>query len=221
MTTFGVISEGPTDQEVLRNLLYGLFDCEKDDITELQPLRDATSGEAGQGDWYHVLEYCGSSRFRQAFGSVHYIIVQIDTDCSEEKHYEVPHREGERELTPDELVDRVSDALIARIGDEFYQKHRERILFAISVHSIECWLLPLYYLNAPAKSGKTTGCLPTLNQALSKKFSFEINAKRLDYYRKASDDFADRRKFEKAYPLNPSLKRFVEELKSRHIKMDE
>jgi hypothetical protein len=47
------------------------------------------------------------------------------------------------------------------IGEDIYQAHGERFLFAIAVHSIECWLLPL--LNVQ-KAGKVAGCFDAVQQ---------------------------------------------------------
>ena len=47
------------------------------------------------------------------------------------------------------------------------EKYQGRILFAICMNEIECWLLPLYYTNN--NRCKTQNCVYTLNQALGKK----------------------------------------------------
>lgn len=92
--TIGIIGEGPADYTIIQMILAGYFGDPDIDPNPLQPLRDA-SGTFEAGGWHQVLEYCGSEKFRSAFMSNDYIIVQIDTDISE-RHptYQVPHRDA-------------------------------------------------------------------------------------------------------------------------------
>lgn len=64
MTTFGLITEGITDQEVITNILFGYYDNPDLDITELQPLKDETDSKksANFGGWGNLLEYCKSKK---------------------------------------------------------------------------------------------------------------------------------------------------------------
>ena len=75
MKTFSLITEGVTDQKVLKNILIGYFDDrEEDDIrfTYAQPLLDETdlanSRQASGGGWGMVLAYCASEEFRVGDG---------------------------------------------------------------------------------------------------------------------------------------------------------
>ena len=69
MATFGLITEGKTDQIVIDNILAGYFNSRDIDINELQPLRDETDKNRSEtfGGWYRVFEYCRSIRFKEAF----------------------------------------------------------------------------------------------------------------------------------------------------------
>jgi hypothetical protein len=51
------------------------------------------------------------------------------------------HDEG-RALSVPELVARVIERLRRHIDPAFYAANRDRILFAVAVREIECWLLP-------------------------------------------------------------------------------
>ena len=51
---FGIISEGPTDQLVLENILFGFFEDKNLPVTPLQP----KPGESG--NWDKVFKYCAS-----------------------------------------------------------------------------------------------------------------------------------------------------------------
>jgi hypothetical protein len=98
------------------------------------------------------------------------------------------------------------------IERDFYENHNQKIIFAISVDAIECWLLPIYYQNLPAKASKTTGCLKALNTELSKEEGFTIHEKTPRYYRIASKKYLKHKESKKLYALNPSLRIFVEDI---------
>ena len=224
MTTFGLITEGITDQFVIENILIGYFDKDEDNIefNELQPLRDEVDENRAKnyGGWCKVLEYCESDEFKEALRFHNYIIVQIDTDVSDKPDgYGIPHYENGKELSPKQLIEKVMEKLTSLIGKSLYEKYQNKIIFAISVHSTECWLLPLYYTDN--KKSKVTNCLRTLNQALQKKENFTIDAKNPEYYENISKKYLKNKVLMKHYKENPSLKIFIEEIKKRNIVIDE
>ena len=149
---------------------------------------------------------------------IDYIIIQIDTDVSE--LYNIPKLDENGEFTPQELIEKVIEKFRAVIGDDFYSKYQQKIIFAISVLSLECWLLPLYYTDKKKKS-KFKGCLRDLNLQLAKKHKFTIDAKAKnpEYYRVISEQYRKPKVLMKHYAENPSLKIFIEEIKSRDIKI--
>lgn len=220
MTSFGLITEGPTDQIVIENILSGYFDNPDIDFRPFLPLRDETDKNRieNYGGWTRVFEYCGSSKFQEAFQFVDYIIVQIDTDTSEEKGYDIPKIEDGKELSIEEIIEKVCEKLRNLIGAEFYDEFSEKIIFAISVHCLECWLLPLYYTDK--KKAKYKNCLDTLNQALRKE-GFTIDAKTAEYYDSISRKYLKHKTLMSKYKNNPSLKIFVEEVEKRDIVLDE
>jgi len=220
MVTFGLITEGITDQIVIYNILAGYFDTHIS-VRFLQPLIDETDVNKAEnyGGWSQVIEYCQSVEFKEAFQSNEYIIIQIDTDVSQDWNapYTVSHRDENGPLTPEKLIEKVIEMLVGLIGEDFYQQYRERIIFAISVHSIECWLLPLYYSNN--NKAKITGCLESLNREIVKKHKFTIdaNAKNPKYYRQISRPYIKHKILMEKYRDNPSLKKFIELLESKNI----
>lgn len=222
MTDIALISEGPSDQVVIENIVCGYFDDIDVSINPLQPLMDETAKSRfkSPGGWYQVFEYCKSDKFLQAFKFNDYVIIQIDTDVSEEIHYDIPKIENGIELTPSELINKVIDKFISIIGSE-YENYKEKIIFAISVHSIECWLLPLYFESDKAKRSKTANCLNTLNDSLSKKHGFTIDqqSKGIKYYQKISKDYSKNKILMKMKDYNPSLSIFIDEL-NRKIKIN-
>jgi hypothetical protein len=222
MVTFGLITEGITDQIVIENILVGYFDNPDILVRHLLPIRDITSSHSAENhsDWYQVFEYCKSENFKGALQYNDYIIVQIDTDVSDEIGFDVPKKEAGRGLSAEELIERVVNKFKLLIGEEFYEDYKQRIIFAISVDAIECWLLPLYYTNNKAR--KITGCLRTLNQELSSKEEFTIdpNHKNPEYYEYISRRYCRKRTLMDLYKKNPSLKVFIEEIISRKIALD-
>lgn len=166
MVRFGIIAEGVTDQIVLEAILAG---TSKTTTSTRRPSNHPppsphppSATRAGA----LVLKHFETRRFADALdsGLVDYIVVQIDTDVSEQKGYDVSWREAGRELTVTELIERVIARLRRAAGEAVFDKHRERLIFAVSVHAIECWLLPLLCSNNKRK--KTTGCLEAANKAL-------------------------------------------------------
>ena len=221
MPSFALVTEGITDQIVIGNILAGFFDDPNIDINPLQPLRDETDRNrtANSGNWHKVLEYCSSEEFRGAFQFNDYVIVQIDTDVAVD--YGVSNRDEKgSELSAENMIERVREKLIAQIDAEFYINYASRILFAVSVQSIECWLLPLYFTDI--RKGKTVNCLTTLNQGLKTKKPYSIDPKNKNprYYEDISAGYTKHRRLMSLHTSNPSLTAFVQELERTITKID-
>ncbi|MBD0340050.1 MAG: phage tail protein, partial [Microcoleus sp. Co-bin12] len=167
----------------------------------------------GYGSWSQVFAYCSLRDFQESFQFNDYIIIQIDTDVSQD--YGIPQQDENGEFTPQELIVKVIEKFKQEIGEDFYSKCQQRIIWAISVHSIECWLLPLYYKDN--KKSKFKNCLETLNKELVKKHDFTIDAKKPEYYRKISKQYSKHRDLMDCYQHNPSLKSFVVDIESKKI----
>jgi hypothetical protein len=216
MKTFGLISEGITDQAVISNILIGYFNNKDIPITSLQPILDETdkSRNSSFGGWGNLINYLKSDQLKQSFQFVDFLIIQIDTDICED--YGISKSDKGKVLSVDELIERVEFYLISEIG-QFYSKISERIIFAVSVHMIECWLLPLYYDDN--KKLKTSGCLNTLNQALNKRINYTIDPDKKDYgvYKEISKPYARNRVINNLSVHNPSLHIFCDKLRSKKI----
>ena len=218
MISFGLITEGLTDQIVIENILAGYFNSPDLDIRQLQPERDKDNeNKSKYGGWTLVFNYCKSRNFQEALQFIDYIIIQIDTDVSED--YNIPKQNENGEFSPQQLIKKVIEKFRGASGDDFYSKYQQKIIFAISVHSIECWLFPLYYTDN--KKDKVKNCLKTLNRELPKKHNFtsDANAKNPEYYREISEQYRNSKVLMKHYAENPSLKFFIEQIQSRDIKI--
>jgi hypothetical protein len=167
MLRFGIVAEGITDQAVLRNILIGTFagEGEEPDVRPIKPPPRAVQKDSPDppGGWGLVFKFFREGEHHRALQDVDYLVIHIDTDVSEQTGYDVPWREAGRELTVDELAARVAAKIEGLIGSDFLAAHGHRFLFAIAVHSIECWLLPLLYDDNRAT--KISGCLAAANEA--------------------------------------------------------
>jgi hypothetical protein len=202
--TFAGIAEGITDQKVINNILVGYFNDRDINVNWLQPAKIGKS--EGHGE---VTNYCRSRKFKAVFDLNEYVIVHIDTDISPKLG--ISHQdENGQPISPDLLIERVIAKFREDIGEDIYNQFANNIIFAIAVHSIECWLLPLHCKEAKSE---TVGCLSTL----SKVFPEMKREKDYKHYQKISMDYSNNEFLLKLYPENPSLKNFIEELEKRKI----
>jgi hypothetical protein len=116
-------------------------------------------------------------------------------------------------LTPEQLIEKVIDKFRSDIGEDFYDQNASRIIFAIAVHSIECWLLPLCL---PEKKAEIDDCMNILKRDLT-----NFQPKDHKYYQEISMEYANKSSLLKLYPENPSLKIFIEQLASKNIEISE
>ena len=214
---FGLIAEGPSDHSVLKNILIGLLGKDIfDEITELQPNFGESNDDSLKrfGGWYKVFQYCRTDDFKKAFVDVQYVVIQIDTDVSEHLHYDIKQTDNLGvKLLPEILIEKIREKFILIIaetfGISFLETIKDRIIFAISVDEIECWLLPIYYNDKVRQA--IHNCDYRLHQKAGK---FEKNA---DDYDKISKEYRKSKIIQKAYPENPSLKIFVESVLAKNI----
>lgn len=224
MVRFGLIGEGITDQIVLENILGGYFNTADIVVDPLQPARDATDENkmTTGGNWHQVMTYCQSENFRQALemnGEDYYVIIQIDTDVfwtgDVQFPYAVTTRTEEGEVGSEELLFEVILKLIELMGEATYIQYQKQIIFAVSVNSLECWLLPLYV--DKKKSQKEKNCLATLNVGLKKKEGFTIHSKDPDYYRKCSKPYRKNKTLLQSHSFNLSFDCFIQQLQESNI----
>ncbi len=207
MDKFAGITEGITDQKVISNILIGYFNDRNITINWLQPPKIGKSGGYGE-----VFKYCRSRRFRKAFDDHEYVIIHIDSDIS--PRFNVFHQdENSKLLTPEQLTKKVIDKFRSDIGEDFYDQNASRIIFAIAVHSIECWLLPLCTQD---RKSEINNCLSILKQE-----SPDFQEKDHKYYQHISMEYANQSSLLKLYTENSSLKIFIEQLASKNIEITE
>lgn len=222
MPSFAIIAEGVTDQAVLENIVLGHFDSEEDEpvVTYVQPPRDARpkAGSPAPGGWTLVFRSLQLGDHRKALQLNDYVIIHLDTDVSEEKGYDVSRRDAAGQpLTPEALIAQVRLRLVQAMGPELCEQYGRRIVLAIAVDSIECWLLPLLYDDEAAKKAKTTGCLEAADRKLrrlNRPPLCNAGSKSLASYERVSRDYAKYRELMKHRGENPSLDVFVRNLEA-------
>lgn len=224
--TIGVISEGNTDHLVIRTIIDTLINHEQEDkalITKLCPMADEPSG------YPKVLSYVQGDTFKDNFNAKdYYAVIHLDSDAKLDWAGEFKGREdvleilkqipsisgGEKDKAP-VIVAEIEKFIRHIIGPEFYDKHKERIILAIAVSEMECWVLPFHAVTKSDKE-KVVNCLNTLNKLLSPKgYTISPNTKAasdLKYYRKAIEDMTKRKTLLDKCHHNESLKMFVEML---------
>lgn len=208
--TFAGIVEGTNDKRVITNILAGYFNNPDIKPTWLQPRDPIANTKESPAGQTRVIKYCQSRQFKTAFQENEYVIIHIDTDISLERQLNIPHYDKNGELlTPEQLIAKVVNKFRELIGEDFYDQYTDKIIFAIAVHSIECWLMPLCL---PDKNGETNECLNILKRDLP-----DFKEKDPRYYQNISMEYTNQSSLLKLYTENPSLKIFIEELEKREI----
>jgi hypothetical protein len=143
MIKFGIVGEGVTDQITIKNILCGFFENpDLDDEIDYLPSNK-------KGGWRAILKYLTLEDFRNDILNTQFVILQIDTDISKRpedaEEFGVFYKdEYGNELVIEELIAKITAKLVNNINTGelgFYEQYANKIIFAISVHSTECWLV--------------------------------------------------------------------------------
>ena len=209
---------------MIRNVLLGLFeDKDRDDepmIVFEQPRLDETArkGAHPPAGWTLVLKYFEQGLYKQALQTNAYLVVHIDTDVSDEYGVAKPAAGKEADMLP-----AVVDVIRSRVDPDIWASHGERFIFAVAIHSIECWLLPPLFDGQKAKQGKVTGCFDAADKVLQERRLGSLRrtdgpeGKNPDGYADASKAYRKRRELMRHKDLNVSLAAFVAEVERRAI----
>lgn len=214
MPTFAIIAEGHTDQLVIEAMLMSALGIDRDLIQFVQPDERETQvrGVASPGGWTLVLAYLRERRHLAALQLNDYVVLHIDADVCEEPGFDVPRRAEGVALDADQLAEAIQARLIQEMG-ETYGAVRERVVFAIAVDSVECWLLPALFPDRLALRAKTTGCLESANDELRRQGASALSrgdSKVPRAYQDACRPYRKRRDLLALKDHNPSLRRFVD-----------
>lgn len=168
--TFALITEGALEHGIIKHIITKYFKNElvETEINQIQP-RLINGKQDNAGSWNEVLKYCERQNDLKAiFVENDYLIIQLGTDQSQQHPFNISHTKRDNSNKSDiELHADIVDKLKNLISPEILNKHGNKILFAICIRTIECWLLPIYYPNNHKSA--TTTCLDKLNTELRKK----------------------------------------------------
>jgi len=224
MKKFGIISEGVTDQITIENILCGHFKNEdlKGEVEYVKPSFNKSTRKQNEfGNWIEVLNFLKTKKFRDDCINYGSIIIQIDSDDSNKIGFDVSHYDQKnQELTPEELIENITNKLISIINNgenNFYQHYSERIIFAICVRSLECWLYAFYDQKQHKKSKskpKTKECFDALRRLpnLPKCENSKTVEKNYDCYNILSQPFLKLKNIDIVAQKDPSFRVFIQAL---------
>lgn len=222
MKGFGLACEGITDQITIENILFGIFDeIDEDEIAYMQPMHDATD-ESGLGGWTRLLDYLGSNRFKQDLGAVHYLIIQVDTDVASDVGFDVSLvDENNKPLSTELTVDKVIQRLTQQINknEDLYDKVKDRVIFAISVASLECWLYN-FYVKDNKKVNTTINCFDKFLRELAKDKKQPRLEKTKDIYDDLSEPLMREKHINQLIGRDISFSIFIDKLREKEFPVE-
>ncbi|WP_172378368.1 hypothetical protein [Vibrio sp. Vb339] len=221
----GIAAEGKTDQHTIENILVGYFNSKgyklsTDEVYQAQPSGDATDLDNvnGYGSWTNLLDYLQNEKIKEDVAAYDFLILQVDTDVCDEKTFNVPITEGGVDKPVSDLVDDVIERLILEMNSsspDFYENNKDKLIFAISVHSIECWIYKHFESNTK-KSGvaKTKSCEAALRTVINQNHRKMVRylSKTKNNYLELTKDFRKHRSLEGVLRKDISFKIFYENL---------
>jgi hypothetical protein len=225
MNDFALVTEGITDHAILKNVLRGFYKEQRTpEITQEWPDPQAAKHVGG---WTLVLQYLREGRYRQAFQTNSYVVVQVDTDVAADKNFDVPKQNEHGPLSPEQMVAAVIERLKQEIDPVDLKFYGDRFIFAVGVEQLECWLLPLWFTDNRAEqiancSKRMFECQPLYDELKKKKWDkLRVGG---DHKSAPSYDLASREYRNKAALMekgmrNPSLAVFLQDLVRRNINL--
>lgn len=219
MKTFALLTEGVSDQRVLKSVLIGFMQqFEDEDEPEILPVfpPPAPPGGTSQGGWTLLLAQLEAGGHLQALQTNDYVVVHIDTDVANDPGFDVPTAN----LSAQDIRAAVIARLEQKMGPAAAAACAGRILYAIAVHSIECWLLPIVFSDGgeQAQAKRLIDCQKLVNERLNERdeplLSGTTNWKDKEprRYEELSKPYKKWKALKVAAPKNPSLKLFVDDL---------
>ncbi|MDL5596454.1 hypothetical protein QS468_27310 [Bacillus subtilis] len=215
MMSFALVTEGDTDQAVLEEIIQTIYLEKTGDEVEIrvvQPLYDETTMSRSEvfGGWEMLLDFCSNSeRILEALSTNDYLVIQIDTDICEHERIKIPLTSNSAPKSSMQLIDEMRAFLESSIPLEVYNTYRENIIFAIAVHSTECWLLPLH-ANREGDKSQIVNCENRLYRALATQSRKYIKDAR--NYSEYAKGFRKIKNINMAKTHNESLRLFVDSL---------
>ena len=214
---FALITEGVSEHRIIKHILEKYFKESNVFFRQIQPQINNEKQKSG-GGWSEVLKYCKrDDDLKEIFNTNDYLIIQIDTDQSQTKPFNISHTKPDNTLKlVEELYFDVVEKLMRLISPEIIKAYGNNIFFAICINTIECWLLPIYYINNHKSDINT--CLPTLNKELRKKNIHVIpvanknNSNSIRSYEAILRNWRKKQDIVNSAQYNSSFKKFIESI---------
>ncbi len=215
--TFALVAEGISEHNIIIHIVERYFRDQSIFINTKQPDIEAGKQESG-GGWDRVLKYCESEDLFDAVSENDYVIIQIDTDELQNSPLNINYLgKGGKIKSNIELYEDVLLKLQSLIKPEIFEAYKTKLIFAICIHTIECWFLPLFYSNNHKTD--TKGCLTKLNFELRRLNLDTIsttgdknNHQSKSAYKEAMSGWKRKSDIVKSSKHNVGFKKFVESL---------
>ena len=123
MVSIALITEGVTDQLIIKPIIESYYKDIDFRFKPIRPLVDETDMQTSFGNWYNVICACKEESFTEIFSYNDFIVVQIDADVSQEPHFDVPHIEAGQQIENKRLCENIITKLISLIPDEVWKKY--------------------------------------------------------------------------------------------------
>lgn len=212
-----LITEGVSEYTIVEHILFGYIGNDDLIINQIQP-KVVNQKQVTVGGWAEVIAYCQRPEIHDILIENDFLIVQIDSDQSQTPPFSVNHIDNQSEQKkPDQLLRDIIERLQSLFIHEIYQKFQSRIIFAICIHTIECWLLPVV-LNDHHRSS-TTNCVNRLNRELNKRDMNKIprkgNPLRISRFKEVLQLMRRKRDIENAAQFNPGFSFFIKTVREQ------
>lgn len=217
MTRIALATEGKSEHWIVKHLVQNYFKGKEIFFRQVQP-QIFNDTQESVGGWLEILKFCErTDDIKSALIESDYLIIQIDTDESQNPNFGVTHtKQGSVLKTSEELFEDIVSKIRGIINPEIETEYSNKIIFAICIHSIECWLLPIYYTNNHKKDIRN--CLSTLNTELRRRNLNVIppkkqKEKRQAVYENVLRNWKRRQDIASLSNHNFGFKKFIESLK--------
>ena len=207
----GIVSEGVSDFWVLRHIITRYLKDQDLWVLPINPKQTKNGKQDGPGGWGLVMKYLEDKEKKLIVEALkedfEYIVVQIDTDVCEE--YGVKHDLTDMGAFWQEVCDNLSN----RLPEDF---DKSRLIFAICIDEIECWLIPFVDTNKK-DCQNTNRCVNIVNKSIKgKDFFIDADNKNSDGAKGAYDYILKQKKkpkdIKECSVHNYGFTKFVEQL---------
>lgn len=161
-------TEGKSEHWIIKHIIENYFKGTEILFRQIQP-QIFDDKQESIGGWLEVLKFCErTDDIKAALIETDYLVIQIDTDESQNVNFGVSHtKQGNLTKTHEELYADVIGKIKGIINNQVLIEYSNKIIFAVCIHTIECWLLPIYFTNNHKRD--TRNCLTTLNVELRRR----------------------------------------------------